>query len=293
MKAERLTDAIAFHGEGPVWWPDSGLRICDVYSGDVVSIDLSSGAETGRMHVGDVVGAFRPRASGGVVAGIEDGFAIVAADGSIERRIAAWDEPGFRMNDGATDWNGDFTCGRLKQNEPREGTGVLYRLSDPSAAPVPVLDGQGIPNGLVFDERSSGAYYIDTLTRCVRRYDIDGDGAWTDAGVSVDLTHGEAYPDGMTVDREGRLWIALWGDGTVKCYEPGTSRVLEEVSVPGTTHITAATFGGDDLATLFITTSREVDPLPVDGSVFAACPGAVGTLPHAYRGCAERWHEAR
>ena len=87
----------------------------------------------------------------------------------------------------------------------------------------------------------------------------------------------------MTFDREGRLWVALWGDGTVNCYEPGSSRVLEQVSVPGTTHITAATFGGDDLATLFITTSREVDPVPVDGSIFAARPGAVGVLPHPYR----------
>jgi sugar lactone lactonase YvrE len=284
MRADRLTGVVAFHGEGPVWWPEAGLRICDVYAGDILTIDTSDGRVMARSHVGDVVGAFRPRSSGGVVAGTEDGFCLVDPSGSVEARVPAWNGPGFRMNDGACDWNGDFICGRLKQDEPREGAGVLYRLGDPAMEPAAVLVGQGIPNGLVFDASSSCAYYIDTLTRCVQRFDIDDAGNWVDGRVSIDLTDGEAYPDGMAVDSEGCLWIAMWGAGTVNRYRPGSSEVLEKVEVPGSTHVTAVTFGGADLGTLFITTSGEgPGRSAIDGSVFAATPGVVGVLPHAYR----------
>jgi sugar lactone lactonase YvrE len=283
MRADRLTSVVAYHGEGPVWWPEWGLRICDVYAGDILRVDVSDGRVTERLHVGESVGAFRPRLAGGLVAGIERGIALVDADGKVQRLPDLWSDPTLRMNDGACDWFGNFYCGRLREHEPREGHGVVYRLGDPVSPPSVVLRGQGIPNGLVFDEASGRAFYIDTLTRSVRRYVLDEAG-WQDDGVSVDLTGTDAYPDGMTIDVDGRLWIAMWGAGTVNCYAPGSSRTLEQVTVPGTVHVTAATFGGEDLGTLFITTTRESEPEDVDGSVFAVRPGATGrpTLAYSY-----------
>lgn len=283
MRAERLTDVVAYHGEGPVWWPEWGLRICDVYAGVILGIDVTSGTVTERLHVGESVGAFRPRTAGGLVAGIERGFALVDADGAVQRLPELWTDTGLRMNDGGCDWLGNFYCGRLKQTEPRDGHGMVYRIGAPATPPRVILRDQGIPNGIVFDRASESVFYIDTLTKTVRRFTLREHG-WLDGGVSVDLSGVDAYPDGMTIDIEGRLWVAMWGAGTVNCYAPGSNRILDQVTVPGTRHVTAATFGGAELETLFITTTQETAAEKVDGSVFAVRPGTVGrpTLAYSY-----------
>lgn len=286
MLAERLTDVIAWHGEGPVWWPEWGLRICDGYRGDIVGIDIASGAETERLHVSDYIGAFRPRIGGGMVAGVERGFALIESGGRVTVLPPVWDDPGIRMNDGACDWNGAFYCGSMREDPPREGVGSLYRLDDPALEPSVRLRGQGIPNGLVFDRDRGCAFYIDTLTKSVRVYDeLDGASGWGAGRISVDLGHLEQGPDGMTMDAAGNLWVALWGaTGAVHCYQPGSSTPVDVIEVPDAHHVTAPVFGGDDLGTLFITTSQQADGAGrAAGSVYAARPGVTGRLPWVYR----------
>ncbi len=284
MQAEQLSGVIAYHTESPLWWPEWGLRICDGYSGDIVGIDSKTGGVTSRTHVGEYAGAFRPRAGGGLVVGIEGGFALVDSAGGVDPLPRLWDDRGLRMNDGACDWLGNFYSGRLRETEPREGLGAVFRLGDPSADVEVVLSEQDIPNGLVFDKSRGAVFYVDTLTRSIQRFDYDETAlSWVNPRVSVDLTHLEAYPDGMTIDADGRLWVALWGAGAVHCYDPGSNRVLERIEVAEAKNTSAVTFGGDALTTLYITTSQQGGEAGrLAGAVFAADPGVRGIQPLSY-----------
>src|SRR5437763_7686055 len=110
MRAEQVTDAVTYHGEGPVWsasW--GGLRWVDMLAGDVLS--LADDGTIGRRHVGVVAAAIRPRSGGGMVIGVERGFALADADGPVTRLDPVWTDPQVRMNDGGCDPDGRFYCG--------------------------------------------------------------------------------------------------------------------------------------------------------------------------------------
>src|SRR6185312_12726919 len=112
MRAEQVTDPVAYHGEGPVWFePWGGLRWVDMLAGDVLS--LGPGGRIERRHVGTVAAALRPRRSGGAVIGVERGFALEAADGTVTVLDPLWSHDRVRMNEGACDPDGRFYCGSM------------------------------------------------------------------------------------------------------------------------------------------------------------------------------------
>lgn len=284
IQADVFAERVAYHAEGPLWWPGGRLTMADGYAGDLVELDPATGGELGRTRLGAYLGPVRPRRAGGLVAGVSRGFVLGDADGHSSALPELWHDPQLRMNEGACDWLGRFYSGRLREDEPREGYGALYRLADPDQPAVPVLKGVGICNGLVFDADQGCAYFVDTLTRTVQRFDdVDSDAPWSAPSIAVDLRGLESYPDGLTMDAEGNLWVALWGAGQVHCYRPGTSELLEVVSVPEAHHTTSMVFGGDDLSTLYITASAQGEGAGrLAGSMFRAVPGAVGVLPYEY-----------
>lgn len=285
IRADVLAPTVAYHAEGPLWWPDGRLTICDGYAGDLVELDHRTGAVLSRGHIAEYLGPVRPRTMGGMVAGVTRGFALVDATGEVDLLSDLWPDADVRMNEGACDWLGRFYSGSLREDEPREGRGKLYRLGDPGQPPRAVLDGLGICNGLVFDESRGCAFFIDTLTRSVQRFDdIDGDDSWGRGSMAVDLTGLDAYPDGLTMDAEGNLWIALWGAGEVRCYTPGVPGPIEIAVIEGANHTTSVVFGGDDLSTLFITASAQGhDAGPLGGSVFSVETSIRGALPYPHR----------
>lgn len=282
MQAERFSDVVVGHGEGPVWWPADGLRICDGYAGRVVGLD-ADGRVSGAVTVGSFAGAFRPRVAGGIVAAAERSFVLVGADGTLSDLGELWSDPTVRMNDGATDPHGRFFAGSVPA-EP--GTGALYRLTaEPAGAPRVdvVLEGVSVSNGLAFSPDGTRCYYIDTPTHRVDVFDVDATGDWHDRRPLARL--GEENPDGMTVDAQGQLWVALFGGGRVLCLDPTSGTTLEVIEVEGASQTTACTFGGPDLDQLFITTSTENGSGgPLAGSVYVARPGVTGLLPPPYAG---------
>ena len=250
MKAEQLTEPVAHHGEGPVWserW--GGLRWLDMLAGDVLS--LASDGFVSRRHVAGVVAAVRPRREGGVVLGIERGFALEDADGVLTRLEELWTDEGVRMNEGACDPDGRFYCGSMAYDK-RPGAGKLYRL-DPDGSIRVVLEGVTISNGLDWSPDGSLAYYNDTDTFGVDVFDYDGETGLSGRRRFVEL--GEARPDGLTVDAGGGVWVALSNGAAVRRYTPeGDLDAVVELPV---TKVTACTFGGPGLDQLFITTSRD------------------------------------
>jgi len=272
---ERFSDAVAYHGEGPVWI--GGVRFVDMLAGDIVALD-GDGAVVDRLRVGTVAAAFRPRRDGGLVVAVERGFALVDARGRVETLLEIWADPGVRMNDGGTDPDGRFYCGSMAY-DVTPGAGALYRL-DPGGSVSVVLDAATISNGLAWTPDGRTAYYVDSPTQRIDVFDYDAEAGLINRRPFVTVAEDDGLPDGLTVDREGGVWVALFGGSAVRRYGP--TGTLEEVLDLPVTQVTACTFGGDGLEELYITTSREnlpEDQQPQAGSVFRARPGVAGLPP--------------
>jgi sugar lactone lactonase YvrE len=271
VRAERLTDAVAYHGEGPVWsehW--GGLRWVDMLAGDVLS--LRTDGSVRRRHVAKVIAAIRPRRGGGAVLGIERGFALEDADGSLSELGGLWTDTNLRMNEGACDPDGRFYCGSMAYDK-RPGAGALYRL-DPDRSVRVVLENVTVSNGLDWSPDGTLAYYNDTDAHRTDVFDYD-----TDAGLTRRRPFAETAgrPDGLTVDAEGGVWVALSDGGQVRRYT--AEGALDAVIELPVTKVTACAFGGPRLEQLFITTSREglaPSAEPQAGALFRAVPGVTG-----------------
>jgi sugar lactone lactonase YvrE len=289
---DQITDPLAAHGEGPVWhagWP--GLRWVDLLAGDVLELDPQT-QRVSRRHVGDVAAALRPSSIGGAVLALERGFALADADLSNVRPLGdLWSDPGVRMNDGDCDPDGRFYCGSMAYDEsPRAG--ALYRL-DAGGNTTVVRTGVTISNGLAWSPDGATAYYVDTPTQRIDAVDYHPTHGLTHSRPVVHIPPADGAPDGLAVDADGRLWVALWGGAAVRCYLPD-GRLAEHLTLP-VTQVTACTFGGPGLDELYITTSRQqVVPgtQPEAGALFRARVGARGLPTRGYRCSAPptRWN---
>lgn len=281
MHAEQVTGPVAYHAEGPVWSPSwGGLRWVDMLAGDVLS--LFGDGTVRRRHVGDVAAVVRPRRDGGAVIAVERGFVLEDPDGALTTLEPVWTDPGVRMNEGGCDPDGRFWCGSMAY-DARPGAATLYRL-DPDRSVHPVLDGVTISNGLAWSPDGSLAYYDDTATNRVDVFDYDSATGLTGRRPFVELGDDD-HPDGLTVDAEGGVWVALYGGGAVHRYRP--DGVLDAVVELPTPNVTACTFGGPGLDQLLVTTSRQgmgPDDDPLAGSLFRADVGVTGLPVRAFAG---------
>src|SRR5687768_14850690 len=274
MRAEQVTDPVAYHGEEPVWserW--EGLRWVDMLAGDVLS--LAADGAIDRRHVGSVAAVLRPRRLGGAVIGVERGSALEEADGTLTHLGELWTDTHVRMNEGGCDPDGRFYCGSMAYDQ-RPGAGALYRL-DPDGSVGVVLENVTISNGLEWSPDGSRAYYNDTPTQRIDVFDYDGESGLTGRRPSAEIPAEAGGPDGLTVVEEGGVWVALYGGGAVRRYTP--EGVLDEVIEVAAKQVTACTFGGQDHNQLFIATSREgLEPGedPSAGSLFRAAVGVAG-----------------
>jgi sugar lactone lactonase YvrE len=274
VRADQITEVCTGHGEGAVWsnaW--GGLRFVDLLTGAVLAL-ASSGTVT-RQTVGRVAACVRPRATGGMVVAVERGFASYDADGVRQRDWQLWADPGVRMNEGSCDPDGRFWCGSTAYDES-PGAGSLYRLDVDGSTSTP-MSGLTIPNGLGFSPDGQTAYHADSATQEVAAYDYDPVQGLVERRTFVRIAVEEGCPDGLTVDADGRVWVAIWAGGQVRCYSP--SGQLEAVVEVAAHQTTSCTFGGPDLRDLYVTTSRRglgESAEPGAGAVFAARPGAAG-----------------
>lgn len=282
MRADQLTDPITFHGEGPVYSPAwGGLRLVDLFAGDVLT--LVDDGTIDRRHVDTIAAALRPRTGGGSVIAVERGFVLEDADGTISRLPEVWADPTVRMNDGGTAPDGSFYCGTMAYDQ-RSGAGSLYRLA-PDGSVSLAHAGVTISNGLGWSPDGSLAYYNDTPTGRISVFDWAPETGLTGLRTFAEIPETAGYPDGLTVDADGGVWVALYAGAAVRRYAPDGT--LDEVIEVAAERVTACTFGGPDLRQLFITTSREglaPDEDPLAGSVFTAAPGVAGLPATAFGG---------
>jgi sugar lactone lactonase YvrE len=282
MQAEHLVGPIAYHAEGPVWSDDAGgLQCVDMLAGDVLSLRADANVE--RRHVGTIAAALRPRRRGGFVIGVERGFALEDADGTITELGELWTDSGVRMNEGGCDPDGRFYCGSMAYDQSA-GAATLYRL-DPDESVSVVLRDVTVSNGLDWSPDGSHAYYNDTNTHRMDVFDYDTEAGLTGRRPFVEFPPEDGVPDGLTVDADGGVWVAINRGGVVHRYTAdGTLDAVVEVDAR---QVTACTFGGSALDELFITTSREglsADEDPLAGSIFHVTPGVSGVPVRPFAG---------
>ena len=221
MEVEIVVDAHAVLGEGPIWNPVTERLVwVDIMRSEVHEFDpitsIDSVIQIGR-HVGTVV----PRQCGGLVCAVDDGFVAVDDDGQVTRlaHVEA-DIPTNRMNDGKCDSSGRLWAGTMPYDTVSPGVGALYRL-DPDLSVHTMLRGITVSNGISWSLDDTLMYYIDSPTRHVDVFDFDADlGTISNRRVLIDMTGEIGVPDGMTVDAEGYLWVAIAGRGQVRRYAP-------------------------------------------------------------------------
>ncbi|GAA4508498.1 SMP-30/gluconolactonase/LRE family protein [Nonomuraea ferruginea] len=275
ISAHPVTEPVAHHGEGPAWHPRwGGLRWVDMLAGDLLALDAQGRVR--RRHAGSLAAVIRPRAGGGFLVAAERELLLADADdlhAPLRSLGEAWQDPSVRMNEGGCDPDGRFYIGSMAWDET-PGKGSLY-VAAPDGSLTVVLSGVGISNGLDFSPSGDRAYYADTMTGRVDVLDYDREHGLTARRPFVTVDRGK--PDGLTVDAEGGVWVALFDGGAVHRYAPdGTLDAVVELPVR---KVTAVTFGGDGLDRLFITTSAVgVDRAeqPLAGALFTADPGVRG-----------------
>lgn len=275
------------HGEGPVW-ADGALYWVDITGEAVHRLDPTTGHDE-VTPVGQPVGAVVPRASGGLVVAVRDGFAEIPANGGDIRMLASVEEEstGNRMNDGKCDRAGRFWASTMAF-DATAGAGSLYCL-DKDLTVRKVLDGLTIGNGLAWTDDDRTFYFIDSMAHGVDAYAFDLEsGELGERRRVVDIPEGEGIPDGMCIDAEGCLWVALYQGWAVRRYRP--DGVLDrEIRLP-VANTTCPTFGGDELSDLYITTTaeglsdQERRDQPLAGAVFRVRPGVTGVAPFAFAG---------
>lgn len=284
MLAERVTDAVTYHGEGPIWDPVGALRFVDMLAGDVVSLRPATGA-IDRLHVGAVAACVVPRRDGGLAVATERGFALFDADLRLDTQLAdVWSDPTIRMNDGGCDRTGRFLCGTMAY-DAAPGRGTLYRL-DPDHSVHVLLEGVTISNGLAWSADGLTLFYVDSPTQRIDAFEYDGErGELGARRTVVEIPSDVGTPDGLTIDAEGGLWVALWGGRAVHRYlADGTLDVVVEVDAP---QPSSCAFGGDDLGDLYVTTSAENLPdgeVGASGSLFRVRPGVIGVPALTFAG---------
>lgn len=284
VRAEQITQPLANHGEGPCWLAGSGeVAWVDMLAGRVLVTTPDTGATRAIAVPSRVAAIVRPRIAGGLVVVTETGVLLLDEAEAMTGLCEIIDDSSIRLNEGGCDPQGRLWCGTMAW-DAREAAGTLYRVeADGSFAAM--LAGVTISNGLGWTADGATAYYVDSMAG-IDRFAFDGaTGELSDRRRFADVGEGVAIPDGLAVDAEGGVWVALWDGGEVRRYTPDGS-VDAIVPLP-CGRVTACSFGGDDLDELFITTSRLDLPDGVDpqgGALFRCEPGVRGQAVHAFAG---------
>jgi len=194
---------------------------------------------------------------------------------------------GNRFNDGKCDPRGRFVAGTLEILEKNGPLGALYVLDTDLSVRTLLPSGQTtISNGLAWSSDGKTLYYIDSPLKRVDAFDYNLDTAELSNRRTI-ITIENGYPDGMTIDTEGMLWIAHWQGSCVTRWNPNNGKLLRTVNLP-VSKVTSCCFGGKNLDVLYITTaSYEIDVTkePLSGGLFILKnPGARGVPEPAFLG---------
>lgn len=271
-------------GEGPLWnQEEQKLYWVDIFAGNIHRMRPGdTGYET--FSIGQPVGSMGFRASGGLILALKNGFHlwdhVTNATQFLSNPEA--DKPHIRYNDGAVDRKGRFWAGTMDDG----GDSALYRY-DPDGSIHVMQTGVTCSNGIGWSPDSRTIYYSDSQVYTVFAYDFDLEsGELANQRVFVDRRPGE--PDGLTVDAEGCIWMAIWNGWTVERYDPN-GKLMTRIDMP-VQYPTCPIFGGPNMDELYVTSAwtllgregRKSQPLA--GDLFRIHPGVKGVPEPKFAG---------
>jgi sugar lactone lactonase YvrE len=283
-EATLVWDERALLGEGPIW-DDRVERLLwvDVDGRTLHTLDPRSG-ERRSERVDARISSVALRERGGYVVAHDRGFSLLE-HGAVVPLATDVCPNGPRMNDGACDEAGRYWAGSVAPDD-RPGTGALYRL-DPDGVIEAVVIDVGCSNGIDWSLDGSTMYYVDSLAHGVDAFDFDvSTGRIANRRRVAEIP--DALPDGLTVDGEGAIWVALWGGWCVRRYSPG-GEVLDTLELP-VSQVSSCIFGDADLGTLYVTSARtglddsQLEHEPHAGSLFSFRPGVRGRTAFRFAG---------
>jgi len=279
-KAQPLLDRRFMLGEGPIFDKRSDtLSWVDIKTGSLFLWNMAA-KELQEIQTGQYLSAAIPTMKGNYLLAMTTGIYLLQGKSLVFLCRPPELTDNLRLNDAKCDPAGRFWFGtiRLFNNTAEEGS--LFRL-DPDKLSVGqpkcrrILAGPKTSNGLAWSMDKKTFYYIDTATKAVDAFDYHpGSGSISNRRQVIKFT--EFFPDGMTIDEEDKLWIALWGGGKVVRCDPVTGTVIAEILIPAK-NTTSCCFAGENLDTLIITSSGEGFDDPEAGKVFYTCPGVKGS----------------
>jgi sugar lactone lactonase YvrE len=268
-------------GEGPIWDVErQRLLFVNIMAGEVHAFDPSSGEDT-IFQAGQPVSAVTPTIRHDWLLAVRDGFMRLDPETGATKMLASveTDRPDNRMNDGYCDARGRYWAGTLSMRRQPEAS-ALYRL-DTDGRVTTMLTQVTTSNGIDWSADSRRMYYADTPTSRIDVFDFDLDrGDIANRRPFVTFGPGEGRPDGLIVDADDCIWVALWGGSAVRRYDP-SGRLDRAIDVPAT-QPTKCAFGGSDLTDLYITSAWERlsddarKSQPHAGSLFHCRPGVKG-----------------
>jgi sugar lactone lactonase YvrE/DNA-binding IclR family transcriptional regulator len=278
--------AEALLGEGPLWH-QGRLHWVDILAPALHRSDPATG-EDQVTPVEELVAALAPRRGGGLVAAARSGLRALGPDGlgagglGVVLAAPIAEGAALRLNDGKCDRAGRFWVGSLALDST-PGAGALHRI-DADGGAVVMQAGLHVANGIGFSPDDLVLYLADSAARRIDAFDLDlAGGTLSNRRPFASFAEGEGVPDGLTVDAEGFVWVALWDGWRVARFAPdGRPDRVIHLPVPRPTSVA---FGGDAFDTLFVTSARvrlsaaELAAAPLSGSVFAIDPGGIRGLP--------------
>jgi sugar lactone lactonase YvrE/DNA-binding IclR family transcriptional regulator len=274
----------ALLGEGPLWnAAEQRLNWVDILAPAIHVSDPATG-EDRVTPVEEIVGAVALRRAGGLVAAARSGLRALSPRHGLGPLLAAPlpDASPARLNDGKCDRAGRFWVGATALDSTPDG-GALFRI-DPSGEARVMLEGLHVANGMGFSPDERWFYLADSGRRRIERFAFDAAvGSLSERTRFAEFADGEGVPDGLAVDAEGFVWVALWDGWRVVRFAPD-GRVDRTIHLP-VPRPTSCCFGGPDLATLYVTSARvrlsaaALAEAPLSGSVFAVDTGGIRGLP--------------
>jgi len=278
-----VADVKAVLGEGPAWvTSEQALYWLDIKGRRLFRINDKEFREWPTpMRVGSIA----PRDGGGFIAGTDGGFYTVEVGDELAfTRLFDPEEdlPDNRFNDGKVDRDGRFWAGTMDDTE-QAAVGTLYRLEDINRSTI-IDQGYGVTNGPAFSPSGDWMYHTDSVRRRIYRFPLAPDGTVGAREIFLHFSAQEGYPDGMTVDAEGCLWVAFWDGWAVRRFGPDAA-LLDTIEVP-VQRPTSIAFGGPDLDRMYITSAR----VGLDETALAVQPyaGALFMVEAGIKGIAER-----
>jgi L-arabinonolactonase len=277
-------------GESPMWSAEEGaLYWVDIPKGLVIRHVFATGVKS-QWKLPVSIGSFAFREQGGMVVALKTGIYFFNPDSGELREIhnPEAELPENRFNEGKCDRRGRFFTGTMNEVVRGKPDGSLYRLGSQLKLDV-ILREITVPNGLAWSPDGRTMYFADTRRNVIFQFDYDlDDGVPSRQRVFVDLSSYEGLPDGATTDVDGCLWSAMFSGGRIIRYTP-KGKIDRVIGLP-VTQVNSLAFGGSDLRTLFVVTSKHLlnegglASQPLAGDIFAIETGVAGMIEPRFAG---------